>query len=54
MVLLFSKGVLKEYKLLGVRMNDDLHFVPVVKIALEFLCDVEVIIGSIASCPCWR
>jgi len=48
------KGVLKEYKPLGVRMNDDLHFVSVVKITLEFLCDVEVIMGSITSCPCWR
>ncbi len=47
-------GVFKEYKLLVVRMNDDFHFVLIVKLTLEFLCDVEVIMGSIASCPCWR
>ncbi len=35
--------VLKEYKLLVVKMNDDFHFVPTVKLTLEFLCDVEVI-----------
>jgi hypothetical protein len=46
-------GVLKDYKLLVVRMNDDFHFVPVVKLTIEFLHDVEVIMGLIASCPCW-
>jgi len=47
-------GVFKEYKPLVVKMNDDIHFVLIVKLTLEFLCDVEVIMGSIPSCPCWR
>jgi hypothetical protein len=49
-----NKKDLEEYKPLVVKMNNDLHAILAIKTILEFLCDVEVIMASIASCPCWR
>jgi hypothetical protein len=37
--------VLEEYKPLIMTMNNDLHVIPLAKKTLEFLCDVEVVMG---------
>jgi hypothetical protein len=44
-VFVVSYQVLEEYKLLIMRMNNDLHVIPLAKKTLEFLCDVEVVMG---------
>jgi hypothetical protein len=44
-MLLLAKRVFKEYKPLVVRMNVDLLAIPKTKKTLEFICDVEIIMG---------
>jgi hypothetical protein len=46
-----TKKVLKEYKSLVVRVNNDLHVILVAKTTFEFLCDVQVVIGLIHIMP---
>jgi len=42
-----TKKVLKEYKSLVVKVNNDLHVILIAKTIFEFLCDVQVLIGLI-------
>ncbi len=40
-----TKKDLEEYKPLVVKMNNDLHAILAANFFLEFLCDVEVVMG---------
>ncbi len=44
-MLSFAKRILAEYKTLVVKMHDDLHIVATTKTNLQYLCDIEVVMG---------
>jgi hypothetical protein len=46
-----TKHVLAEYKILVVKMHDDSHIVVVAKTNLQYLCDIEVMMGLICIMP---
>jgi len=50
-MLSLSKRVFMEYKSLLVKMNDDLGMIKATRPTLEFLCDVEVVLGLICIMP---
>jgi hypothetical protein len=45
------KRVLAEYKTIMVRMNNDLNRVVATKTNLEYLCDIEMVIGLMCIMP---
>ncbi len=50
-MLSLTKRVIVEYKSLVVKTNDDLEMIKATKPTLEFLCDVEVVLGLICIMP---
>ncbi len=46
-MLFLAKRVLVEYKTLVVKMHDDLHIVVVAKTNLQYICDIEVVMGLV-------
>jgi hypothetical protein len=44
-MLSLAKRILAEYKTLVVKMHDDLHIVATTKTNLQYLCDIEVVMG---------
>ncbi len=50
-MLSLMKRVLAEYKTIMVRMNNDLNRVVATKTNLEYLCDIEMVIGLMCIMP---
>jgi hypothetical protein len=46
-----TKRILVEYKTLVVKMHDDLHIVVVTKTNLQYICDIEVVMGLTCIMP---
>ncbi len=50
-MLFLAQWVLAEYETMVVNMHDDLHIVAVVKTNLQYLCDIEVVMGLVCIMP---
>jgi hypothetical protein len=50
-MLFHAKRLLAKYKSLMVKMNDDLAMIETTSPTLEFLCDVEVVLGIMCIMP---